>query len=126
MARPASVPITRLRFRGRAGTLNALVQVFRDHPKQSLTVAAAAEFSQREFRDVHERLSETPELFIHLKKKKGEPTRYRLISDVEKMTVEETKAFIDQQVRAETRLVAVVISIFMVLAILIGVLSRFD
>jgi hypothetical protein len=126
MARPANVPITRLRFRGRTRTLNAVCDVFRQHPNQSLTAAAVAEFGELDFRDVYMRLSETPELFIHLKKRKNEPLRYRLTSAVAKMTTEETAALIDQQVRSETRLVVVVIAIFMLLATLIGVLSRFD
>lgn len=126
MARPASVPITRLRFRGRTETLNAICQVFREHPHVSLSATDVAEYAQRDFRDVHERLSETPELFVHLRKKRGESTRYRLTSDVEKMGVAETAAFIDEQVRVETRLVAVVVSIFTALAVLIGLLSRFD
>ena len=126
MVRPANVPITRLRFRGRTATLNAVCNVFREHPNESLTAGAVAEFAELDFRDVYLRLSETPELFIHLRKKKGEPTRYRLTTPIAKMTVDETAAFIDQQVRSETVLVVVVVSVFMVLATLIGVLSRFD
>jgi hypothetical protein len=126
MARPASVPITRLRFRGHTGTLNAVCNVFRQHPDESLTAASVAEIGELDFRDVYLRLSETPELFVHLRKKKGQPTRYRLTSVVTKMTVAETAVFIDQQVRIETRLVVIVVAVFMMLATLVGVLTRFD
>jgi hypothetical protein len=126
MARPASVPITRLRFRGHTGTLNAVCTVFRQHPDESLTAASVAEFGELDFRDVYLRLTETPELFVHLRKKKGQPMRYRLTSVVAKMTSQETAAYIDEQVRVETRLVVIVVSVFMMLATLVGVLSRFD
>jgi hypothetical protein len=126
MARPAKVPITRLRFRGHTDTLNAICEVFRQHPNQSLTAARVAEIAELDFRDVFLRLSETPELFIRLRKKKGEQTRYRMISDVTKMTVEEQMTFVDEQVRIETRLVVIVVTVFFMLATLIGVLSRFD
>jgi hypothetical protein len=103
-----------------------MCQTFREHPNESLTAAAVAEFAQLDFRDVYLRLSETPELFIHLRKKKGEPMRYRLTTDMQKMSAEETAVFIDQQIRSETRLVVIVVSVFLALATLIGVLSRFD
>lgn len=126
MARPASVPITRLRFRGRAATLNAICQAFHDRPQQSLSASDVATATEIDFRNVHQRLAETPELFIHLRKKKGESTRYRLASNVERMSAAETASFIDEQERVETRLVAIVIGVFSVLALIIGLLSRFD
>ena len=43
----AQYPSMRLRFRGHAASLNALVQAFRDHPKQELSASQLAEASNR-------------------------------------------------------------------------------
>jgi hypothetical protein len=45
------------------------LQRLRQHPNESLTAASVAEFAELDFRDVYLRLSETPELFVHLRKK---------------------------------------------------------
>jgi hypothetical protein len=126
MARPGSVPITRLRFRGRANTLNALCRSFRDQPRQTFTAGELAARTGRDFRDVYQRLSETPELFFHMPKKAGGITRYRLASAVERMNDEETAAFIDAETRLETRNAIAVIAGIIALGVLAGVLSAYD
>jgi hypothetical protein len=76
--RTSRLPITRLRFRGHAETLNAICRCLQEHPKQALTAAQLADFTDRPFADVHQRLSETPELFTTLPKTPTSNQRYRL------------------------------------------------
>jgi hypothetical protein len=123
MARPASVPITRLRFRGHADTLNALCQSFHDHPRQALTAADLVEFTGRPFADVHQRLRETPELFTTLPKTATTNTRYRLTLRVERMNAQEVARFIDNAQRSETRIAVAFISAFVALFVLFSVMS---
>lgn len=123
MTRPGSVPITRLRFRGRSATLNRLCRAFREHPRQALTASVLAEYTGVPFRNVHQRLAETPELFLPLPKKRNTNTRYRLTGAVERMSDEETQAFIDGQTRAETRLAVGVVSAILAIATVAGYLS---
>jgi len=123
MARPGSVPITRLRFRGRAATLNTLCRTFREHPRQALTASGLAEMTGIPYRDVHQRLSETPELFLALPKKPNTTTRYRLTGEVERMDEDEVRVFIEAQTRTETRLAIGVISGIIAIASIAGYLS---
>jgi hypothetical protein len=124
MARPGSVPITRLRFRGRTGTLNALCRAFREHPRQALTANDLVDYTGLQFRDVYQRLTETPELFLMLRKKKvNTNARYRLRVAVERMSEEETRVFINEQTRAETRLAVGVVSAILVIGAVAGYLS---
>jgi hypothetical protein len=98
--------------------------VFRHHPDESLTAASVAAFEDS-ISAMSTAGCRRPRNCAFICGKKGQLTRYRLTSVVTKMTVEETAAFIDAQVRAETRLVVIVVS-FMMLATLVGVLTRFD
>src|SRR5512144_1573755 len=104
MARPGSVPITRLRFVGRGATLNKLCRAFHEHPKQALTAIVLTEYTGLAFENVHQRLTETPELFIALPRKPDTTTRYRLTSPIERMDEAQTRDFIEKQTRSESRL----------------------
>ncbi len=123
MARPASVPMTRLRFCGRGDTLKTLVNAFREHPKQALTASLLEEYTGLSFQNVYDRLKETPELFSVLPKRPDANTRYRLTLAVERMSAAETQAFIARHTRAEKQMFASVALIFLSLAVLIGYLS---
>ena len=123
MARPGNVPITRLRFRGRGDVLNTLCREFRNHPRQALTAADLAEFTHLQFANVHERLTETPELFVTLPQKAKMNTRYRLTSAVERMNDDETRVFIDAQTRRETWLAIGAVSAILAIAGVAGFLG---
>ena len=112
MARPANVPITRLRFRGHADTLNALCRCFHERPREPFTAADLAERIGRSFADVHQRLTETPELFSTLPKTATTNTRYRLTLRAERMSSEEIAKFIDDARLSETRIAVAFISNF--------------
>ncbi len=115
--------MTRLRFCGRGETLNRLVDAFREHPRQALTANVVADHTGLAFQNVYDRLRETPELFSMLPKRPDANTRYRLTLAVERMSTDETRAFIASRTRAEKQVFAGVISIFFSLAVLIGYLS---
>jgi hypothetical protein len=123
MARPGSVPLTRLRFRGRASSLNALCRAFREHPRQAFTANALADLTGLPFRDVYQRLAETPELFLPLPKKPNTNTRYRLTGNVERMDEEATRVFIEAQIRTETRLAVGVVSAIVAIGTIAGYLG---
>jgi hypothetical protein len=123
MARPGSVPITRLRFVGRGATLNKLCRAFREHPKQSLTAIVLTEYTGLGFENVHQRLTETPELFIALPRKPDTTTRYRLTSPVERMDEAQTRDFIEKQTRSESRLATFVVSLILAIAAIAGYLG---
>jgi tRNA U34 5-methylaminomethyl-2-thiouridine-forming methyltransferase MnmC len=123
MARSARVSITRLRFRGHTNTLNALCQAFHDHPHQAMTVAELAESTGRPFADVHQRLSETPELFTALPKTPTTNTRYRLTLRMERKTAEEIARFVDDAKRSETRIAAAFVGAFVALFVMLSVMS---
>jgi len=123
MARPGSVPITRLRFVGRGAVLNTLCRAFREHPKQALTAIALAEYTGLAFENVHQRLTETPELFIALPRKPDTTTRYRLTSPVERMDDAQTHDFIGKQTRSESRLATFVVLLILAVATIAGYLG---
>ncbi len=123
MPRPAAIPITRLRFRGHADTLNALCRCFHERPREALTAADLADRTGRTFADVHRRLTETPELFSSLPKTQTSNTRYRLTLRAERMSNEEIAKFIEAARRSETRIAAAFISAFVSLLVLLGAMS---
>ncbi len=123
MARPGSVPITRLRFCGRGATLNTLCRAFRDHPQQALTAVVLMEYTGLAFENIHQRLTETPELFIALPRKPDTTTRYRLTSPVERMDDGQTREFIAVQTRRELRLAIFVVSVIFIIASIAGYLG---
>lgn len=112
MARPGHVPITRLRFCGRVATLRAMCQVFREHPGVGLTASEIAEHGKLGFRDVHQRLLDTPELFVRLPKRPDANVRYRLVSVLASESPEAVDRFIAEATRAETRIAAIVAAAF--------------
>ena len=112
MARPGHVPITRLRFRGRGPTLRAMCQVFREHPGVGLSASEIAEYGKLGFRDVHQRLADTPELFVRLPKRHDANVRYRLATALASRSPADVERFIESETRAETRVAAVVIAAF--------------
>jgi hypothetical protein len=122
-SRSSRIPITRLRFRGHADTLNALCRCLQEHPKQALTAAQLADFTERPFADVHQRLSETPELFTTLPRTSTSNMRYRLTLRIEHKSTEEIAQFIQDQIRSETRIAAAFISAFVGLFVLFSVMS---
>ena len=123
MARPGSVPITRLRFVGRGATLNKLCRAFREHPRQSLTAIVLTEYTGLGFENVHQRLTETPELFIALPKRPDTTTRYRLTGPVERMDEAQTREFIEKQTRSESRLAMFVVAMILAIATIAGYLG---
>jgi hypothetical protein len=112
MARPGHVPITRLRFYGRGATLRAMCQVFREHPGVGLSASEIAEHGKLGFRDVHQRLLDTPELFVRLPKRPDANVRYRLASALASESPEAVDRFIAEATRAETRIAAIVAAAF--------------
>ncbi len=124
--RTSRLPITRLRFRGHAETLNAICRCLQEHPKQALTAAQLADFTDRPFADVHQRLSETPELFTTLPKTPTSNQRYRLTLRIEHKSAEEIAQFIQDQTRSETRIAAAFISAFVGLFVLFSVMSALN
>jgi hypothetical protein len=112
MTRPGHVPITRLRFVGRGPTLRAMCGVFREHPGVGLSASEIAEYGKLGFRDVHQRLLDTPELFVRLPKRPDTNVRYRLASGLASQTPEAIDRFIADETRAETRLAAIVAAAF--------------
>ena len=123
MTRPGHVPITRMRFRGRGQTLNAMCTVFREHPGKGLTANEIAEHGGLHFRDVHQRLLDTPELFIRVPSQGDRNVRYRLSSAIASHSPEQVAAFIDEQTRIETRLVRIVVSTFVLIFVTAVTLS---
>lgn len=123
MARPGSVPITRLRFRGRTSTLSRMCRAFREHPAQSLTAAEVAEYTDIAFANVHQRLRETPELFVAVPKKKNTNSRFRLTTQLASMGEEETLAFIAEQSRIETWLAVSIVSAILATGAIAGYLG---
>ncbi len=121
--RPASIPITRLRFRGHADTLNALCKCLQEHPRQAMSAAELSELTGRPFTDVHQRLTETPELFTALPKTPTSNTRYRLTLRIEHKSTQEIANFIETQRRSETRIAVAFISAFVGLFVLFSVMS---
>jgi hypothetical protein len=121
--RPASIPITRLRFRGHADTLNALCKCLQEHPRQAMSAAELSELTGRPFADVHQRLTETPELFTALPKTPTSNTRYRLTLRIEHKSTQEIANFIETQRRSETRIAVAFISAFVALFVLFSVMS---
>jgi hypothetical protein len=121
--RPASIPITRLRFRGHADTLNALCKCLQEHPRQAMSAAELSELTGRPFADVHQRLTETPELFTALPKTPTTNTRYRLTLRIEHKSTQEIANFIETQRRSETRIAVAFISAFVALFVLFSVMS---
>jgi hypothetical protein len=121
--RPASIPITRLRFRGHADTLNALCKCLQEHPRQAMSAAELSELTGRPFADVHQRLTETPELFTALPKTPTTNTRYRLTLRIEHKSTQEIANFIETQRRSETRIAVAFISAFVGLFVLFSVMS---
>ena len=121
--RPASIPITRLRFRGHADTLNALCRCLQEHPRQAMTAAQLSELTGRPFADVHQRLTETPELFTALPKTPTTNTRFRLTLRIEHTSPQGIVDFIENQRRSETRIAAAFISAFVGLFVLFSVMS---
>jgi hypothetical protein len=104
-----------MRFRGRAGTLNAMCGVFLEHPGVGLTPNEIASYGSLGFRDVHQRLQDTPELFIRLPKQPDRNVRYRLASSLASRSPEEIAEFIAEQTRIETRIARIVISAFVLI-----------
>lgn len=123
MARPGSVPITRLRFRGRTSTLSRICHAFREHPAQSLTAAEVSDYTDIAFANVHQRLRETPELFVAVPKKKNTISRFRLTTQLAGMDEEETRAFIEEQSRIETWLAIRVVSAILATGVIAGYLG---
>ena len=123
MARPGSVPITRLRFRGRTSTLTRICGAFREHPSQSLTAAEVAEHTDITFANVHQRLSETPELFVAVPKKKNTTPHFRLTTQLASMGEEETRAFVEEQSRVETWLAIGIVSAILATGLIAGYLG---
>jgi hypothetical protein len=123
MARPGSVPVTRLRFRGRTSTLRRMCHAFREHPSQSLTAAEVAEYTDIAFANVHQRLHETPELFVAVPKKKNTNSRFRLTTQLASMGEEETQVFIEEQSRIETWLAVRIVSALLATAAIAGYLG---
>ena len=119
MARPGWVPITRLRFVGRTEVLKRMCRAFRAHPNESLTADEVAEQARLSFREVYQRLIETPELFVRMARPKGrDPTpRYRLTSALSAMDDDGVAAFIDKQKGLEARIAAVVVLGMIALAV---------
>jgi len=126
MARPASIPITRFRFRGHADTLNALCQCFRDHGREALTAAQLAELTGRAFDDVYARLAQVPELFSQLPMKPKTNRQYLLTLRIERLSPDETAAFIATAVRSETRIAVAFAAAFVTLFVLLSVASALN
>ena len=112
MSRPGHVPITRLRFRGRGPTLRAMCKVFQDHPGVGLSATEVAEQGNLNFRDVHQRLADTPELFVRLPTQADRNVRYRLASALQSKSAAEVAGYIERQTRIESRIAAIVIASF--------------
>jgi len=122
-SRTSRLPITRMRFRGHAETLNAICRCLQEHPKQALTAIVLVEYTGLGFENVHQRLTETPELFIALPRKPDTTTRYRLTSPVERMDEAQTRDFIEKQTRSESRLATFVVSLIVAIAAIAGYLG---
>ena len=112
MTRPGHVPITRLRFRGRGGTLRAMCGVFRIRPGVGLSAAEIAEEGRLDFRDVHQRLLDTPELFVRLPRQADGNVKYRLASDLHGLGAEDIARLIARETRNESRIAGIVIAVF--------------
>ena len=119
MARPGGVPITRLRFVGRTDVLKRMCRAFREHPNVSMTADEVAEHSRLPFREVYQRLTETPELFVRLiRSKGGDPnSRYRLASALAAKDADGVASFIDKQRGIEARIAAIIVLGFIALVI---------
>jgi len=111
VARPGWVPITRLRFVGRTDVLKRMCRAFRAHPNESLSADEVAEQARLSFRETHQRLIETPELFVRMTRPKGrDPTpRYRLASKLSALDDAGVGAFIDKQQGIEGRIAAIIV-----------------
>jgi hypothetical protein len=115
------VPITRLRFYGRQRSLAAICAVFREHPGVGLSASEVAEHAGLGFRDVHQRLADTPELFIRVPKRANTSVRYRLATALVGADPEEVGRVIADATRSEVRLAAVVVAGFV--AVFVGALT---
>ncbi len=88
-----------------------------------MTAADLADCTGRPFADVHQRLTEIPELFSTLPKTRTTNTRYRLTLRAERMSSDEIAKFIEEARRSETRIAVAFISAFAALFVLISVMS---
>jgi len=126
MARPSILSTTQFRFRGHADTLNALCQCFRDHKREALTAAQLADLTGRAFDDVHARLAQVPELFSQLPMKPKTNRHYLLTLRMERMSTDDTAAFIATRVRSETRIAVAFAAAFVALFVLLSVASTLN
>jgi len=110
MTRPGHVPITRMRFRGRGPTLRAMCAVFRSRPGIGLSAADIAHDGKLEFRDVHQRLADTPELFVRLPRQADGNVKYRLASGLHGLGAEEIARFIAHETRIESRIAGIILA----------------
>jgi hypothetical protein len=88
-----------------------------------MSAAELSELTGRPFADVHQRLTETPELFTALPKTPTSNTRYRLTLRIEHKSTQEIANFIETQRRSETRIAVAFISAFVALFVLFSVMS---
>jgi hypothetical protein len=95
-----------------------MCEVFRQHPGESLTAADLAARGGIDFRDVHQRLLDTPELFVRLPKRPNTSPRYRLATALAGSSPAEIAAFIDAASRAESRTAAIVIAAFVLVFVI--------
>jgi hypothetical protein len=112
MTRPGHVPITRMRFRGRGPTLRAMCAVFRTRPGVGLSAVEIAHEGKLDFRDVHQRLADTPELFVRLPRQADGNVKYRLASSLHALGAEDISRFIDRETRIESRIAAIILAVF--------------
>jgi len=89
-----------------------MCRVFRERPGVGLTASEIADSGDLEYRDVHQRLLDTPELFVRLPKRPDTNVRYRLVSSLAGRSAEQVDRFIEAETRAETRLAAIVVGAF--------------
>jgi hypothetical protein len=123
MTRPGHVPITRLRFRGRGPTLRSMCEVFRKNPGSGMSAAEVAERGDLDFRDVHQRLADTPELFVPLPRQADGNARYQLASAMAGKSPSEVAGYIEGQTRIESRIAAIVVATFVLVFVVAITLS---
>lgn len=87
-----------------------MCRAFRQHPTQSLTAAEVADYTAIAFAKVHQRLSETPELFVAVPKKKNTNSRFRLTTQLASKNEEEPPVYLEEQSRIETCLAVRIVS----------------
>ncbi len=121
--RTSRLPITRLRFRGHAETLNALCRCLQEHPKQALTAAQLADFTDRPVCRCSSAAQRNARVVHHAAEDPDQQQRYRLTLRIEHKSAEEIAQFIQDQTRSETRIAAAFISAFVGLFVLFSVMS---